>query len=183
MITTLASAGLASCCRRMAKFDCLFLVVLVIVTVIHVCDAASVTFNGRWGPVTDMDQMILPEGVTLSNSSICTDRFLCTPSNLTWILDRPSVLYDKVNGCEALLKKGIKQIHFHGDSYMRQIYAAMLITLNGDYEYGSLANSTLSPHCHYQTQFNEKGCGTLSLNHNGRVSYDERRFIKWASLA
>ena len=173
MITTIASAGFTSFRWRMAKFICFLLDVLVISTVIfHVSDASSVSFDGHWGPVTDLNQIVLPAGVTLSNDSFCKDRFLCTPSNLTWILDRPSVLYDKVNGCEALLKKGITQIFFHGDSYMRQIYAAMLITLNGDYEYGSLANSTLSPHCHHQTQFNEKGCGTLSLNHNGRVSHD-----------
>ena len=162
----------------MASLSYSLLSVLVTVTaILHVGDAASVSFNGHWGPVTDINQMVLPEGVTLSNSSLCKDRFLCSPNNLTWILDRPSVLYDKVNGCEALLKKGITQIYYHGDSYMRQIYAAMLITLNGDYEYGSLANSTLSPHCRYHFQFNEKGCGTRSLNHNGRVSHDELRSI------
>jgi hypothetical protein len=162
----------------MASLSYSLLSVLVTITVIlHVGDAASVSFNGHWGPVTDLNQMVLPAGVTLSNSSLCKDRFLCSPSNLTWILDRPSVLYDKVNGCEALLKKGITQIYYHGDSYMRQIYAAMLITLSGDYEYGSLANSTLSPHCRYHFQFNEKGCGTRSLNHNGRVSHDGLRFI------
>jgi hypothetical protein len=175
MIATTASAGFTAFCPRMAKFNSSFLAVLVIISVLfRACDAASVSFNGRWGPVTDMNQIVLPAGVALSNSSLCEDRFLCSPSNLTWILDRPSVLYDNVTGCEALLRKGITQIFFHGDSYMRQIYAAMLITLNGDYEYGSLANSTLSPHCHYRTQFNEKGCGTLALNHNGRVSDDRR---------
>jgi hypothetical protein len=52
---------------------------------------------------------------------------------------------------------------------MRQIYAAMLITLSGDFRYGSLANSTLSPHCEYQRQFFEKRCGTRDLNHWGLV--------------
>jgi hypothetical protein len=182
MIATIVSAGFSSVRWSMARFNFSLLTVLVIITVLfHACDAASVSFNGHWGPVTDINQMVLPAGVSLSNSSLCKDRFLCSPSNLTWILDRPSVLYDKVSGCEALIKKGITQIFFHGDSYMRQIYAAMLITLNGDYEYGSLANSTLSPRCHYQTQFNEKGCGTLSLNHNGRVS-DENRHRLFGNL-
>lgn len=52
---------------------------------------------------------------------------------------------------------------------MRQIYAALLITLKGDFRYGSLANSTLSPHCEYQRQFYEKKCGTRELNHYGVV--------------
>jgi hypothetical protein len=177
MITAFASAGIGTFRRRMAKFECfLLLVILVVITVTqHVCNAASVSFNGEWGPVTSLNQIILPKGVTPSNSSLCKDRFLCTPSNLTWILDRPSVLYDNVNGCEALVKKGIKRIYFHGDSYMRLIYAAMLITLNGDYEYGSLKNSTASPHCRYQKQFDEKKCTTL--NHNGKVSCKRQRLI------
>lgn len=170
------SVGVPCIGRKMVKSYSLLLLVFVILSLKHVCDATSVSFNGRWGPVADLTQLILPEGVTLSNSSICGDRFLCTPSNLTWILDRPSVLINKATGCEALRKKGITTIYFHGDSYMRQIYAAMLITLNGDYEYGSLANSTLSPHCRYHTQFNEKGCTTRSLNHNGTVRHNELRF-------
>jgi hypothetical protein len=174
MITTSALAGFTAFSPRMAERNSSFLAVLVIISVLfRACDAASVSFNGQWGPVTDMNQIVLPAGVTLSNSSLCEGRFLCSPSNLTWILDRPSVLYDNVTGCEALLRKGITQIYYHGDSYMRQIYAAMLITLNGDYEYGSQANSTLSPHCRYHFQFNEKGCGTHLLNKNARVS-DER---------
>jgi hypothetical protein len=173
MIIILTSAGFRTFTSRMAKFNHTVLTVLVIITVmLQASDAASVSFNGQWGPVTDINQMVLPAGLSLSNSSLCKDRFLCSPSNLTFILDRPSVLYDKVTGCEALLKKGIRRIFFHGDSYMRQIYAAMLITLNGDYEYGSQANSTLSPHCRYKTQFNEKGCGTRLLNKDGRVSDD-----------
>jgi hypothetical protein len=44
--------------------------------------------------------------------------------------------------------KGIKKILFSGDSYMRQIYAATLITLKGDYLHGSIdpANQQAVPH-------------------------------------
>ena len=52
---------------------------------------------------------------------------------------------------------------------MRQIYAAMLITLNGDYRYGSIANSTQYPDCEYHKQFNEKNCGRIHLNYEGKV--------------
>lgn len=58
---------------------------------------------------------------------------------------------------------------FYGDSYMRHIYAAMLITLSGNFKDGSLANPESTPHCRYQTQFSEKSCNTFSMNHNGRV--------------
>lgn len=52
---------------------------------------------------------------------------------------------------------------------MRQIYAALLITLNGDYRYGSIADPKVSPQCEYQRQFYEKNCGTRQLNHYGVV--------------
>lgn len=52
---------------------------------------------------------------------------------------------------------------------MRQMYAAMLITLNGDYRYGSIKDSTVSPQCEYHRQFFEKKCGTRDLNHYGVV--------------
>jgi len=64
---------------------------------------------------------------------------------------------------------GVTTIFFHGDSYMRQMYAAMLITLNGDYRYGSIKDSTVSPQCEYHRQFFEKKCGTRDLNHYGVV--------------
>ena len=124
----------------------------------------SFTANGRWGPLSDMTS-----DMKHSNTSLCIDRYMCTPSNLTWIPEYRNVLYDAKSGCKALLDKGITTIIFHGDSYSRQMYAALLITLNGDYRYGSLSNSSNSPLCEYRNQFNEKGCGTLQLNHNGRV--------------
>ena len=131
--------------------------------------ATSVTADGKWGSVSEMTQHTSGGDTKLSNSTICSERFKCTPSNLTWIPSSPTLFYDTENACEGLIKKGITTILFHGDSYMRQIYAGMLITLNGDYQYGSLANSTLSGHCAYHKQFYEKKCGTLSLNHHGLV--------------
>ena len=68
-----------------------------------------------------------------------------------------------------MLNKGITEIMFHGDSYMRQMYAAMLITLNGDYKYGSIANATATPECMYHRQFYEKKCGVWQLNYGGTV--------------
>ena len=132
-------------------------------------DATSVTSDGKWGSVSEMTQYASGQDTKFSNNTICSENYKCTPSNLTWIPSSPSVFYDAENACEGLLKKGITTIFFYGDSYMRQVYAGMLITLNGDYQYGSLANSTLSGHCAYHKQFYEKNCGTHSLNYNGLV--------------
>ena len=141
---------------------------VLLLFLINLCNdakAISFTANGRWGPISDM-----PTNSGLTNSSFCNDRFMCTPDNMTWIPDYENVIFDAKSGCERLLKKGITTILFNGDSYMRQIYAAMLITLNGDYRYGSLSNPNNSVQCEYRSQFAEKICGTLQLNHNGRVS-------------
>ena len=97
----------------------------------------------------------------------CTQHFLCTPSNYTWKSNHK--FYDKVTGCDALLSKGVKTIFFHGDSFMRQMYQALFITLSGNYRNGSLVNSDATASCEYQKQFNEKKCGVKLLNHAGWV--------------
>ncbi len=115
----------------------------------------SFTVNGAWGQAVNNE----------------CEHYMCTPNNLTWVSTNPNILkyYDNTTACDALVKKGVKKIFFHGDSYMRQIYAGLLITLNGDYRYGSLADSKLSPQCEYHRQFYEKSCGTRQLNHYGVV--------------
>jgi len=57
---------------------------------------------------------------------------------------------------------------------MRQIYAAFLITLNGNYVNGSISDSLYAQQsgaqrCTYHKQFNEKDCGVRQLNHYGEV--------------
>ncbi len=118
------------------------------------CALVSYTANGTWEKSED--------------GTVC-DKFLCTGHNrLAFKPTTPGFrILDKAAACEALLARGIKRINFHGDSYMRQIYAAMLITLTGDFRYGSISNSTYFPHCEYQKQFLEKRCGIGQLNHYG----------------
>ena len=105
----------------------------------------------------------------------CNRQYLCTPSNLTWYtFDPKSVIFDSKSACEGLIKAGIRRIDFHGDSYMRQIYAAMLITLNGNYVNGSIADTPFArangaKECNYHKQFAEKFCGVRSLNHSPNV--------------
>jgi hypothetical protein len=94
----------------------------------------------------------------------------CTQSSLAFKSTTTSMkLYNNETACDALVKKGIKKILFYGDSYVRHVYAAMLITLNGNYESGSMANPSAAPNCKYQTLFNEKHCNYFNLNHYGMV--------------
>lgn len=104
-----------------------------------------------------------------SLSNLESYRYMKTPSKKVWKPSGAAKHFDNVTACDALLNKGITKISFHGDSYMRQIYAAFLITLNGDYRYGSLADPKTAPHCEYNRQFEEKNCGTRQLNHYGKV--------------
>jgi len=67
------------------------------------------------------------------------------------------------------VSKGVKKILFYGDSYMRHIYAAMLITLSGNYASGSLKDPTSAPECRYRSLFDEKKCNYWNLNHVGWV--------------
>lgn len=50
----------------------------------------SFTAGGQWVPAQGAE----------------CDRFLCTPNNLTWRGDYPSVLYDSDTACRALRDKG-----------------------------------------------------------------------------
>eukprot|EP01038_Epipyxis_sp_PR26KG_P014458 gene14458-19404_t len=155
----------------------LFLVVIILLFNSFAGKTISVTSDGEWLPAKNGE----------------CDRFMCTSNSLTWHpfppntnsdgsnkSNQPSIskqqynpfpfnLYNNETGCDALLKKGITRILFFGDSFMRQIYAGMLITLNGDFRYGSQADPSKSPECEYQRQFWEKRCGTLQLNHVGKV--------------
>jgi hypothetical protein len=110
------------------------------------------------------------EGTWTNATADQCSHFLCTSKKETWASTNPKFkFYNATTGCEALLKKNITQIHFHGDSYMRQIYSAMLITLLGDYKYGSIRDGKAFPQCAYHMQFNEKTCGLKELNHYGWI--------------
>lgn len=96
--------------------------------------------------------------------------FSCTPSGLTWMQKtNPLQLYSNTSACDALVAKGVKKILFYGDSYLRHIYAAMLITLNGNYESGSMKDPKADTYCRYHNLFNEKRCNYYNLNHYGLV--------------
>lgn len=100
----------------------------------------------------------------------CT-RFMCSPlHSYLWNSTSSSYrLYNNITACSALINLGVKKIFFYGDSYMRHIYAAVLITLNGDYVHGSLEDPSKGPHCKQHALFNEKSCNLELLNRRGVV--------------
>lgn len=139
--------------RMMLTFSLFVMFMIMHLSSCNSSQTLSYTSQGRWSNGTKWH----------------CDHFLCTPSGLIWEPNSTDhfTYYNSTTGCDALVKKGIKVIHFHGDSYMRQIYSAMLITLSGDFAYGSIRDKNYSPQCHYQRQFFEKKCGLKELNHNG----------------
>ena len=108
------------------------------------------------------------------------DEFLLVFGNHTWIQENAgdsfpiNKLYDNRYACEKLVNKGIDTIYFYGDSYMRQVYAAVVITLNGNYVNGSISTSEYAANeggggCKYHQQFNEKACGIRQLDEDALV--------------
>ena len=114
--------------------------------------ASSITSNGSW---------------VMADGDICA-KYLCSSSGLTWKSPQITQIYDRISGCEALIKKGVSSITFHGDSFVRHIYAALMITLNGDFKYGSIHDGKMFPECHYHEQFTSR-CKTMTLNKHGVV--------------
>lgn len=133
------------------------LVPLVALIVLSVVTSTSYSSDGIWDKVDKT-----------ADEQACK-QFTCSPSGYIWRPNPPTTLYNNVTACDALIKKGIKKIVYYGDSYIRHIYAAMLITLNGNYESGSMANPAKDPLCRYHTLFQEKRCNYWNLNHNGMV--------------
>jgi len=124
---------------------------------IEIAATTSFTADGYWAAGEDSSD------VRSNRSVVCRMMHLCTPTKHTWVGDHRYALYDNVTGCEALLRKGVTKIMYYGDSYMRHIYAAMLITLNGNYKSGSLGDPDNDKQCYWDKQFSDKSCGVLHL--------------------
>ena len=125
-----------------------------------VVEAYSYSVAGKWSDVSQSESL----------NSILRNQHMLVMGNKTWTDEHgnPFPLYNPEVACEALKRKDIETIYFYGDSYMRQIYAAVLITLNGNYRNGSISTSDWSLRhggagCVYAKQFNEKHCGMQQL--------------------
>jgi hypothetical protein len=93
------------------------------------------------------------------NPAICHERHICTPSHRRWLTN--STLYFEKDACEVLTKKGIKRIIMMGDSFMRHMYEALIMTVTGNYRDSPLIRSDKS--CEYHMLFCEKRCSTTML--------------------
>lgn len=146
----------------MLSFFYLIFVFLVIISFVEA--KVSYTTSGNW---TYYDP-----------KSYECKHFLCSKNNLGYKADIPGFkLYDNETACQALYDKGIRLINFYGDSYIRQIYAALLITLSGDYHSGAIKKEGNFDKCVYHFQFSEKKCGLAQINRkptvcNGLVELD-----------
>lgn len=97
--------------------------------------------------------------------------------NITWDLKER---YDSAKACGLLQYAGLKTVHFIGDSYVRQIFAAAVITFTGDYQLGAVTEPT----CSGEAQFEDKNCrkymitektvcgGNISLSHKLHLNFD-----------
>jgi hypothetical protein len=144
-------------CRKMLWKHWLLVICVVFVHHAALCIAiVSYTGDGSWEQAD-------------ASTEECK-LWTCSPNFLTWKQKtHPLKLYNNVTACEAFRRKGIKKIDFHGDSYLRHIYAAMLITMNGNYESGSMKDPNADKSCRYHQLFNEKRCNYWNLNHYGLV--------------
>jgi hypothetical protein len=101
----------------------------------------------------------------------CSQLHLCTPGNLTFHQDgqqqqdsSSQLWYDDKTSCALLEREKIKKIYLSGDSYMRHIFQALMITFTGDYEHGSVPDFIKKDkkfnkvHCAYGKQFMHKNC-------------------------
>jgi len=128
-----------------------------------VIDSATTSFtaDGYWSGSEEESSPVVRS--SNRSSSVCKTMHLCTPTKHTWVGSHRYTVYNDTTGCDALLHKGVTKIMFYGDSYMRHIYAAMLITLNGNYKSGSLGDPDNDKQCYWDKQFSDKGCGVLHL--------------------
>jgi hypothetical protein len=111
-----------------------------------------------------------------NNTALCHERHICTPSHRRWSIN--STLFFENDACDVLTKKGIKRIWMMGDSYMRHIYIAFLMTVSGNYHDDPLIRSDKT--CEYRMLFNEKRCSTSMLQ--GEISICSDQITLFSSV-
>ena len=111
----------------------------------------------------------------------CNKTYLCTKSFKTWqYLNSTEITpWNNTTGCENLLSKGFNTIKFFGDSYMRHIYIAMLLTLSNNYRDAALSKP--NEKCEYANQFDEKECRSI-LKLSSTVCDSKLRLIYSADI-
>ena len=139
--------------------DLKFLALLIIIGVTDPVTAYSYSPEGHWTNVAKTPK-----------DELCEKNFQCVLGHNTWEAEGAR-FYPYADACSSMVDRGIDTIYFYGDSYMRQIYAATLITLNGNYKNGSLHTDIDGDGigCSFREQFNEKRCGVHQLERDGNV--------------
>ena len=135
-----------------------FHILLAIISIHFV--GSSFVDDDRETDLWDMDR---------NNPALCYERHVCTPSYRRWSIN--SALYFENEACQILSKKGIKRIWMMGDSYMRHIYIAFIMTVTGNYRDGPLIRSDKT--CEYHMQFNEKRCSSTMLQGEKSICDDQ----------
>ena len=107
----------------------------------------------------------------------CNRTHLCTKSFKTWRSDLKAskrTTWNSKNACDMILSKGINTITFFGDSYMRHMYLAVLLTLSNNYRNAGLSKPNKK--CEYANQFDEKEC-RLILKLSSNVCSSQLKLI------
>lgn len=115
--------------------------------------------------------------------SICYENHLCLPSGETYSVPFIKSMED---ACDLLLLRGITEIHLFGDSYMRHILEALIITLTGNYKDSATEprhDSKGKNRCEYNNQFSDKYCRDVYdkmqvCNNNIMIYYISDSIIK-----
>ena len=104
------------------------------------------------------------------------DQYLMVFGNNSWVAPNSTISfpYNVSNSCALMKDKGIDNIFFYGDSYMRHIYAAFALTLSGNYLNGSISSGEYAmehgaANCQYHAQFWENKCGIRTLDEEVEV--------------
>lgn len=103
----------------------------------------------------------------LASKQFCDKNHICTNEYLTWHSNPPLVIYDGITACKLFADRGITEVYTYGDSFIRHIYAAMLLLLTDNYETGCLSKPEVK--CLGKQQFNEKRCNTELLKINASL--------------
>lgn len=115
-------------------------------------NSSVINLNGSWVPGNNIDKAL---NLMISN-------------NLTWAVKKR---FDSKEACALLERSGIKSLHFIGDSYVRQVYAATLLTVTGDYELGAVSSSS----CAGEAQFEDRHCRQFTVKEktacDGKISF------------
>jgi len=93
---------------------------------------------------------------------------LSLAENITWSLPR---IFTNHDTCGLFNAMGKKRVYFVGDSFMRQIYSAMLLTTTGDFEHGAIKEKE----CSGEEQFADSNCRKY-LEHKRSICNDSVTF-------